>query len=269
MLNLSSATQAAVILLREGLEALLVIGALAAFLSSAQAPRALRALYLGVVAAIVASLIAAAAFALFLDGAHDDRLEAGVMILAAILMLYMSGWLLLKQDGRAWMQELRTSAEQALSTGALWTIGLISFFAVFREGAETVLFLHALASSEGGWNTGHIAGLLAAAVALGGMVYAMQWLTMRLPLRPIFLATSALLFVMALRFIGGAIQELQEQAILGVHEAPGALYDGLMALGFNATLEAITVQGVVIAAAIASFALLVMRKRAVTTAAAE
>jgi high-affinity iron transporter len=97
----------------------------------------------------------------------------------------------------------------------------------------------------------------------------MQWLTMRLPLRPIFLATSALLFVMALRFIGGAIQELQEQAIVGVHEAPGALYDALVALGFNATLEALTVQGIVIAAAIASFALLIFRKRAVAPAVAE
>ena len=54
-----------------------------------------------------------------------------------------------------------------------------------------------------------------------------------------------------------------------MHEAPGLLYDGLLALGFNATLEAVTAQGVIIAAALASFALLMSRRRAVTTAAAE
>ncbi len=85
------------------------------------------------------------------------------MVIAAVLMLYMSGWMYLKQDPKAWMGELRRSAERALDSGATISLGLIAFLAVFREGGETVLFLHALAKTSGGWSFGLIAGLVVAA----------------------------------------------------------------------------------------------------------
>jgi high-affinity iron transporter len=265
MFALSSALQAGVILLREGLEALLVIAALAGFLRRAGADGAIRTLYAGAGAALVASVGAAIAFSLFLNGAHDDRIEAGVMILAAALMLYMSGWLFLRQDGRTWTQEMRDQASRALSSGTLWSLGLISFLAVFREGAETVLFLHALAASEGGWNLAHLAGLSGAALCLAGLFLVIENFAVRLPLRPVFLATSALLFVMSLRFIGGAIQELQEQQILDVHPF-NTLSEWIIALGFNATWEALGTQLVIGLVAAVGFVVVRRSQAAATTA---
>lgn len=237
----SIALQSGSILLREGLEALLVISALAAFIERAGAHHHLRTLYWGAAAAVLASFGAAAVFEFYFSGAHDDRLEAIVMLLAALLMLYMSGWLILKQDPRAWQAELRQAADRAIQSGTEVSLGLIAFLAVFREGGETVLFLHALAKTGGGWSFGFFLGLAIAALMLAVLFVAIRAFAMRLPLRPLFVATSAFLFVMALKFVGGAVQELQEMQFLDVTavDLPGWLTD----LGANATLEAIAAQG--------------------------
>jgi high-affinity iron transporter len=273
MNNLSMALQSAGILLREGIEAMLVIAALGAFLRRAGASAELKAVYLGAGLAILASLLAAVVFDVFLGGAHDDRLEAVVMVLVAALMLYMSGWLFLRQNPRAWNAALQLSVQRAMSSramssntvssntvssGALLSLAGIAFLAVFREGGETVLFLHALARSNGGWNSGLGAGLLAAILCLFVLYGAMQWLAFRLPLRPVFLLTSAFLFLMGLRFIGGAVQELQEQALIP-YDAVAAVPDWLMVLGINPTWQAFGAQFVI--AAIATGSTLAMHGR--------
>jgi high-affinity iron transporter len=257
MIDLSVALQSASILLREGVEAMLVIAALAAFLRRSGASVELKAIYLGATLAVLASVLAAVVFDVFLGGAHDDRLEAAVMLLASVLMLYMSGWLFLRQNPAAWNATLHRSAERAISSGTSLSLASIAFLAVFREGGETVLFLHALARSSGGWSAGLNVGLLAALVGLFALYGAMQWLAFRLPLRPVFLLTSAFLFLMGLRLIGGAIQELQEQAMLSydVLAAP----DWLIALGVNPTWEAVTAQFAM--AVIAAASMLVMYSR--------
>jgi len=248
MNDLAIALQSGAILLREGVEAMLVIGGLAAFLTRAGARAQVKALYVGAAAAIAASLAAAVVFATFFNGAHDDRVEALVMGVAAVLMLYMSGWLFLKQDTAAWTAELKRIADRSLASPGSLSLAGVAFLAVFREGAETILFVQALANSSGGWSAGLLGGLAGAAALLVALFYAMQWLALRLPLRPVFLATSALLFVMGLRFIGAAMQELQEQTILSYTPAP--FDDVVNALGFNPSIEALAVQGVVVLAAL-------------------
>lgn len=250
MSGLSAALQSGGILLREGLEAMLIIAALAGFLHRAGATSHLKALYLGAVLAIFASFGMAAVFAAYFGGAHDDRIEAVVLVIAAVLMLYMSGWLFLRQDPRAWNEDVRRSAERALSSGTTISLGAIAFLAVFREGSETVLFLYALAGSTGGWSAGLIAGLVGAAVCLVILFVLMQWLAIRLPLRPVFLVTSALLFLMGLRFIGGAIQELQEQLVVPYDGI--TMPDWLVSLGVNPTWEALGAQAVIALIAVAS-----------------
>ncbi len=258
MKDLSTALQSASILLREGLEAMLVIAALAAFLRRAGAPRQLKELYLGAVVAVIASFCTAIFFEVYFNGAHDDRLEAIVMIIASGLMLYMSGWLFLRQDARSWQAHVQRSVEQALSSGTVASLAIIAFLAVFREGAETVLFLHALAATKGGWNGSLIAGLIGAAVCLVELCAAMQWLALRLPLRPFFLLTSAFLFIMGLRLIGGVVQELQEQLLVPYDavSVPG----WTILLGVNPTWEAIGAQLIVAAAAIASMIIVICRR---------
>jgi high-affinity iron transporter len=264
---LSEALQSGTILLREGLEALLVIAALAAFLNRAGFPEKVRSLYVGAGLAILASLGAAVVFELFFEGEHNDFVEAGVMVVAAVLMLYMSGWLYLKQDPKAWMSDLKRSAQRALDSGTTISLGLIAFLAVFREGGETVLFLHALAKTSGGWTFGLIAGLVVAAACLVAIFYVIEKLAVMLPLRPVFLVTSAFLFLMGLRFIGGAIQELQEQTVVSYTAAPVPHW--LEQLGVNPTWEAIGTQLVIAAIAVASTLLLKFRRPSQRTAPAE
>ncbi len=254
----SEALQSGAVLLREGLEALLVIAALAAFLTRAGVPEKVKSLYIGAGVAIVASFGAAVVFELFFEGEHNDFIEAGVMVIAAVLMLYMSGWMYLKQDPKAWMGELRRSAERALDSGTTISLGVIAFLAVFREGGETVLFLHALAKTSGGWTFGLIAGLVVAAVCLVAIFYAIERLALMLPLRPVFLVTSAFLFIMGLRFVGGAIQELQEQTVVSYTAAP--IPHWLEQLGVNPTWEAIGTQLVLAAIAVASTLALRLRQ---------
>ena len=252
------ALQSGAILLREGLEAMLIVTALAAALRRSGSVIALSALYIGSLAAVLASVVAAFIFEIYFDGSHNDFLEAVVMIVASALMIYMSGWLFLRQDPRAWKKDIDQAAQKALDSGTQWSLGLIAFLAVFREGAETVLFLAALATSHGGWNSSLIAGLLAACGALGGIYWAMQLLALRIPLRPLFMATSAFLFIMGLRFIGGAIQELQEQTLIPVDVANGP--DWMITLGLNPSWEAIGAQLVIAMVAGASIALTAKRK---------
>lgn len=247
--------QAFTILFREGLEALLVIAALAAFLRRAGASERIAPLYAGAAAAVLASLGMAWVFETYYDGNHSDLFEAAVMLLAAALMFYMSGWLLLRQDPKAWQTDLNRLAEKALGAGTVVSLAAIAFLAVFREGAETMLFVHALAKGANGFDGSLLAGLAAAVVALAAMFVAMQWLALRLPLRPMFLVTSAFLFVMALKMVGAAFQELQEQAIIPVHN--DGVPEWVGTLGFNGSWEALGMQGaILVLAAITGFLLM-------------
>src|SRR6266581_3090702 len=227
--------QSAAILLREGLEALLVIAALAAYLKKSGASARLPALYGGALLAILASVFAAWLFEVFNNGAHSDLMEAGIILCAAALMLYVSGWLMLRQDPRAWQGFLMTKAEEALAKQTGIAVALLAFLAVFREGAESVLFVHTLASTSGGWSAELMAGLLVGAAGLGILFGVINFIAQKLPLRPLFIATSAFLFFMAIKFIGQAIQELQEQQLVPYTELKRV--SGLTSIGFNPTLE--------------------------------
>lgn len=260
MNGLSVSLQSGSILLREGLEAILIITALAAALRRGGVTTGLRPLAVGAILAVLASIGAGVIFQLYFDGAHNDLMEAVVMIVAALLMLYMSGWLFLRQDPKAWKAEIDRSANRALTSGTALSLGSVAFLAVFREGAETVLFLHALAQTSGGWTLALLVGLAAASIALVALYAAMQWLALRLPMRPLFVITSAFLFVMGLRFIGGAIQELQEQTIVPVDSAD--VPEWFIALGFNPTWEALGIQLVIAVVAAASIFWLTRRQPA-------
>jgi high-affinity iron transporter len=247
----SAFIQAAVILLREGLEAMLVIAALAGYLNKVGAGHRVQALYGGALVAVALSFVAAWLFAVLNSGDHSDVLEGVIILFAAALMLYVSGWLMVKQDPRGWQDYLAQKADKALSQDTGWAVGALAFFAVFREGAETVLFINALAKTEGGWSAGLFAGLAAAAVALAVLFYFINLIARKLPLRPLFIITSAFLFVMAIKFIGEAVQEFQEQAIISVTEAKGSAF--LSAIGLNPSIEALSIQFLVILFALASY----------------
>jgi high-affinity iron transporter len=257
----SAFIQAAVILLREGLEAMLVIAALAGYLTKAGAGHRIQALYAGSLAAVGASIVAAWLFAVLNSGEHSDILEGIIILFAAGLMLYVSGWLMIKQDPRGWQDYLAHKADSALAQDTVWAVAALAFLAVFREGAETVLFVNALASAEGGWSAGLFAGLGAATIGLVVLFYFINLIAQKIPLRPLFIITSAFLFAMAIKFIGEAVQEFQEQAILPFTELKSVAWLG--AIGLNPTLEALSAQLLVIVFALATYSVVQRNSRLV------
>src|SRR6202042_3323342 len=118
------------------------------YLPKAGAGLRVAALYGGALASIGASLIAAWLFAILNSGEHSDIMEGIIILFAASLMLYVSGWLMVKQDPRGWQDYLAEKADNALAQDTVWAVAALAFLAVFREGAETVLFITALASAE-------------------------------------------------------------------------------------------------------------------------
>jgi high-affinity iron transporter len=124
---------------------------------------------------------------------------------------------------------------------------------VFREGAETVLFITALAGTEGGWTVAIFAGLLAGAAGLAVLYIILNRLARRIPLRPLFIVTSAFLFFTALKFIGDAIQEFQEQSIVSTTPIDSMAW--LESIGLNPSQEALAIQFLVALFVIAAFSL--------------
>ncbi|MGG5809828.1 FTR1 family protein [Falsiroseomonas sp. CW058] len=248
-LPLAVALDAGLILLREGLEAVLVLAALGALLRRA-APEQGRKLAWGAAGGIAASLVAALAFHLLLGGEHDDRIEAATCLLAAGLMLWTGGWLARRADPRAWSLALRRQADRALAGRRVGlAVAAIGFLAVFREGAETVLFLGTLGS--GGQPMALGAGLAVAAALLGLLWRVISRGTVRLPLRPLFLGTSVFLLVMAARFTAAAVQELQEQLLLPF--SPVDLPDPLGAAGLPDSLEGLAAAAAVLLLGLTAF----------------
>jgi high-affinity iron transporter len=246
------------ILMREGLEALLVLAALVAYLNKSGAGSRVWAVFAGAIAGVALSIIAAILLELFFEGENSNVLQGVSFLIAAGLMVYVSGWLFIRQDPRAWQAYLRNHAEQALTSGnVIWAIGLLSCLSVLREGAETALFYHALARSENGWSISIFSGIGSATVLLGLIFAIMQAVSVRIPLRPLFIVTSAFLLAIALKFIGNGLTELQEIAIVPNNLAQ--LPEWWEDIGLNPSWEALGAQAIVLLGVVATFTALHFR----------
>ncbi|MGQ0704032.1 MAG: FTR1 family protein [Gemmatimonadales bacterium] len=249
--------QSLVILAREGLEAILIIGALMAFLVRTGNTHRRRDIHLGVGAAIVLSLITAAAIetVFALSPRHQEALEGGVMLVAAATLFYVSYWLLSKLEAAKWTRFVKSRMEHALTRGSALALASVAFLAVYREGFETVLFYQALAVSArglaGGWLP-IVAGILLASVVLAIVYLAVNRFGVRLPLRSLFGVTGTLLYAMAFIFAGKGIAELQESGAVGLTPLVGA--PRIPGLGIYPTVESLAVQGALLGLALIAVA---------------
>ncbi|UCF40030.1 MAG: FTR1 family protein [Gemmatimonadota bacterium] len=243
--------QSLVIMLREGLEAILIIGALVAFLTKAGATDRKRDMGLGVLAALGASLLTAVGFAtLFRNAAAQQEVLEGVtMLVAAAVLFWVSYWLVSKIELRKWQQFVGSQMRKALGSKRAWALAAVAFLAVYREGFETVLFYAALFTTSDGTAAatgGIVGGILVGAVLLAVVYYAIERYGVRLPLRPFFVATSALLYVMAFSFAGKGVSELQEAGVISI--TPLEWLPSLPALGVFPTYQTFLTQLFVAAA---------------------
>ncbi|MGH7535195.1 MAG: FTR1 family protein, partial [Gemmatimonadales bacterium] len=258
--------QSFVIMVREGLEAILIVGALLTFLVRMGAGHRRRDINIGVVAAIGASLLTALALETILriTPAGREALEGLTMVVATAVLFYVSYWLLSKMEVVKWTHFVKSKVQDALTSGSALALASAAFLAVYREGFETVLFYQALFLAGGGGAMPIVAGIVAGSVVLVGVYLAIHRFGVRLPLKPFFGVTSAFLYYMAFVFAGQGVAELQEGGLVPTTVIPGG--PRRPALGIHPTLESLAAQGfllvLLIAALVWTFLIEPRRRRA-------
>ncbi|NOY61909.1 MAG: c-type cytochrome [Gammaproteobacteria bacterium] len=236
------------ILLREGLEAILVLASIAAFLAKTDQRHHLRYVHMGWIGALVLGVATWLVAQLFIDidigGAGRELTEGIAALVAASMLLYVGFWLHRQSNVQQWQQYLHGKLGQQLSSGRLWGLMFIAFLAVYREVLETVLFYQAfwLQSPPEGQRY-IVMGFIIAAVLLVAIAWAIFHFSVRLPLRPFFRANAILLFVLSLIYTGKGIAALQEAGYLQKDSVPFVEID---LLGIYPNLESLSIQALIL-----------------------
>lgn len=228
------------ILLREGLEALLLVVSMIAFLRKSERQDALRHVHAGWIAALAAGVAtwALATTIISISGASREITEGMGSIFAALVLLWVGIWMHGKSQADAWQKYIRTHMSRAMSRGSAWFLFGLSFLVVYREVFETILFYAAL------WEQGNVNAILGgAAVALGLLAviaFAMLRLSRKLPIGKFFSYSSVLIAVLAVVLIGKGVSALQEAGMISVGVLPG--FPQIELLGITPTIQALGAQ---------------------------
>ncbi|MGY8766431.1 MAG: FTR1 family protein, partial [Nitrospinaceae bacterium] len=199
------------IIVREGFEAILIVAALIAFLVKSRNKEKIKVVYRGVTLGIIASFLTAYIIheVLNISMAKQELLEGCIMLVAVVVLFWVSYWLLTKIETQKWQSYITGKMTQAITTGNVFALGMVAFLAVYREGFETVLFYKALYLYAGEISKGIIPGFLVGCVFLAGMFVLINKIGVKVPIKWFFGFTSILLYFMAFTFMGKGIHELQ------------------------------------------------------------
>ncbi len=237
--------QSLLIILREGFEAILVIGAVVAFLIKTGHRERLRSIWIGAILGILASF--ATAFLLkgvfaYIPGSRSI-VEGATMLIAVVVLFSVSYWLISKVEAAKWQKFISEKVNRSLEEGGGKALALVSFLAVYREGAETALFYQAL-FSEGNVAIPLSLGIVAGFALLAVIFTLFYRFGIRIPMRPFFTATSVLLYFMAFVFMGKGISELQEADVIPLTML--ANFPHVPSLGIYPSVETVVGQGLLI-----------------------
>ncbi|UOF89097.1 FTR1 family iron permease [Fodinisporobacter ferrooxydans] len=213
---------AAMIPIREGLEALLVVAALLAFVKKSNQSKGKVWIWSGVFGGLgVSAILAVVVKLVFSSGAFGNNnflISGWTGVIAAAMLLYMAYWLHSQSNIKDWQKYLRTQSQSAVDTGRLVSLGVLSFLAVFREGTETVLFIIGMINQISIQNL--ILGLLLGLGILAVLAFLMLVVGIKLPMRPFFMVSSFIVFYLCLKFTGMGIHSLQLAGTLPSTTAP-------------------------------------------------
>ncbi len=248
--------QAFLILLREGIEAILVLVGIIAYLGRAGHEKELSTVYNWAIAGIIMSLVTAYLFVEVLDnttttGSGREIIEGCTALFAVLVLLGTSAWMGGKSNAKAWKSYIDKQVKLTLSTGKSRALGAAVFLAVYREGAEVILFYQALFNNAVGDVDMIWAGFVTACVALALIFFLMQRGALRIPIGPFFKVTSAFMFILAVTFLGGGLKELQEADVISTSVIEAVPVPSIDLLGLYPTYETIVPQILLILAAVA------------------
>ena len=240
------------ILFREGLEALLIVVGMLAFLRKGDRPEMIRPVHAGWISALIAGGLTwlAATTLISISGASRELTEGFGSILAAVILLFVGIWMHGKAQSDEWHRYIKEKVGQALSKKSAWFLFFLAFIAVYREVFETILFYAAMAADQ--HVEALVAGALTGALALAVIAVLTLKFSQRLPIGKFFAYSSALVAVLAVVLAGKGIAALQESGMVAVTTAGWA--PRIPVLGIFPTVQGITVQVVTLAILLIGFA---------------
>lgn len=238
------------ILLREGAEAMLVVAALVTYAKKAGRKDQLKGILIGVGAALMVAIALAFGFsrltASVASGFSQELIEGITGILAVIMLIWASNWILSKASGKRWDAYIKKQAGAQTAGGGTFALASVAFLAVLREGAETILFFSPIlaASKTSADNAKIWLGVGSAALILA-IIFLLVWaFGVRLPMQAFFKWTSILLGILAVTIAGGAIKEFQDATLIPVTTVEGV--PTISFLGLYPTVETLLTQAIVI-----------------------
>ena len=246
------------ILLREGFEAILIVGAIIAYLRKSGNENNLSSVYKGSLIGILASIVMALILISltkfgFQSGQGQEVVEGVTMFIAVAVLFYTSNWMISKAESKAWSNYIQGRIQTSIDKKSMFGLAFTCFLAVFREGAEVILFYQAMflgSSSAGGTVMAVILGILVAAVLLVFVYKAIIITGKKLPLKPFFYATSILMFVMVVAFVGGGISEFVDAGWISPKVLEGV--PTISILGLFPYAETLIAQAIALVVVIAS-----------------
>ncbi|MDQ3774086.1 MAG: FTR1 family protein [Pseudomonadota bacterium] len=236
-----------IILLREGVEAILVLAAIIAFVVKTGRRDALPWVHAGWIVALILGAFTwfAATYLIDISGANRELTEGVTALVAAAMLIYVGYWLHGKSYAQAWSRFIRQQVGAALSKGTLAAMALVSFLAVYRELFEIVLFYQPLWVQAAASGRGSVvAGIGVAAILLAAIGFAIFKYSVRLPIGRFFAITSLLIALLAVVFAGHGIAALQEAGVIDVNPVP---FVSLPLLGIYPTAKSLAAQAFALA----------------------
>jgi high-affinity iron transporter len=242
----------ALIILREGLEAALILAAIIAMLRVMGAKESIRYIHFGWILALAAGFLTwlAAQTVLTFSGQHRESMEGFISIFAAAALFYVGYWLHTRTEAKRWQAYIQGKVQNVLSSKNILGLVSISFFAVYREAFEVVLFYQALWLQNENSHHAILGGFGTGLAALLAVTFAIFKLGLRMPLKYFFGVTGALLYIMAFIFAGTGINQLQ--AAGWVPATPLNFPPAVPLLGIYPTMETLAAQGLLVCAFLAT-----------------
>lgn len=237
---MSSFLAAFTILVREGLEALLIVVAMITFLIKAERRDVLPYVHGGWVVALTAGAAtwAAATWLINISGASRELTEGFGSLFAALVLLWVGIWMHGKSNAEAWQRYIREKLTHALNRRSAWFLFLLAFVVVYREVFETILFYAAIWSQGNGASV--LAGAAAAIAVLAIVAVVMMRFSRRLPIGQFFAYSAILIAVLAVVLIGKGVSALQEAGYLPIAFLSG--FPRIEILGVYPTREGLIAQ---------------------------
>ena len=206
-----------IILLREGVEAILVLAAIMAALIKTGRREAMKYIHIGWISAVVLGVVTwwVADNLIQVSGASREVTEGFAALLAAAILVYVGFWLHNASHSKRWKQFVEHKVDSAMEGGTLWVLATVAFIAVYREMFETVLFYQAMwVQIDSGSERSFLLGIMAAIAVLVVISLLIYKAGVKLPIRQFFQINAVLLFLLAVIFTGQGIAALQEAGIV-------------------------------------------------------